>query len=306
MKTIHLKNIDLNLLLIFDCIYQEGSITEAGDRLDRTQSAVSHALERLRNLFDDPLFVRTANRMRPTPRAQQLAGPIQMALKNIQDILILPDRFSPEKLERTFIISMSDYCETVILPSLMRKLSRQAPAVRIEVLAPATSEPQQGLESGAFDLIIGNKDVSTGIFQQKLFDDEFICMVSNDHSGIGEELTLETYVANPHIIFAPSGKKDRLEKSLRKQGIKRHVVLQVPHILVIPQILKGTPYLVTLPRKLAEALDITFLRMLKPPMKLPGIPVMQYWHEAMNNDPAHRWLRKTVHGSMAGSGLSGE
>lgn len=296
MKAIHLKNIDLNLLLIFDCIYREENITEAGERLGRTQSAVSHALERLRNLFDDPLFVRTSNRMRPTPRAHQLAGPIQSALQNIQNVLEPPEQFLPEKLERTFVISMSDYCETVILPPLMKQLSAEAPQVQLEVLAPATSEPQRGLESGAFDLIIGNKDVTTGIFQQKLFDDEFVCMASRKHKQIKEELTLEEYLKNPHIIFAPSGKKDRLEKSLRKQGIKRHVALQVPHILVIPQILKDTPYLVTLPRMLAEALDITFLRMLTPPVELPEIPVMQYWHEALNNDPAHQWFRKIIHG----------
>jgi len=266
--------------------------------MGRTQSAISHALDRLRNLFNDPLFVRTSNKMRPTPRAQQLAGPIQMALKNIQDVLVLPDQFTPEKLERSFTISMSDYCETVILPPLMRLLSQQAPSVKLEVLAPATLDPQQGLDSGTFDLIIGNKDVSPGIFQQKLFDDEFVCMVSSDHQQIRSELTLEKYQTASHIIFAPSGRKDRLEKSLKKQGIKRNVALQVPHILVIPQILKDTPYLVTLPRKLAEALDVTFLRILQPPFVLPSIPVMQYWHEAMNIDPAHRWLRKMIYSAM--------
>lgn len=296
MKAIHLKNIDLNLLLIFDCIYREENITAAGEQLGRTQSAVSHALERLRNLFDDPLFVRTSNRMRPTPRAQQLAGPIREALKNIQDVLTPPEEFDPQKLERSFVISMSDYCETVILPPLMCELSRKAPRVKLEVLAPATSEPQQGLESGAFDLIIGNKDLEAGIYQQKLFDDEFVCMVSRDNSIIANHLTLEEYQTLSHIIFAPSGRMDRLEKSLRSHGIRRRVALQVPHILVIPQILRNTPYLVTLPRKLAEALDVTFLKMIKPPMELPGIPVMQYWHEALNGDPAHQWLRKIIHG----------
>ena len=174
------QEVFVQALLNFDCIYQEESITGAGERLNRTQSAISHALERLRNLFDD----------------------------------------------------------------------------------------------------------------------EFVCMVSSDHREIKDELTLEGYLANSHIIFAPSGKQDRLEKSLRKQGIKRRIVLQVPHILVIPQILKETPYLVTLPRKLAEALDVTFLRTLEPPLALPKIPVMQYWHEAMSHDPAHRWLRKMVHDAM--------
>jgi len=295
MNEIHLKNIDLNLLLIFDCIYQEKSLTIAGERLGRTQSAISHSLERLRKLFDDPLFVRTSKIMRPTPRAHELSTPIKKALTTIQEALAPSASFLPKRLEKTFIISMSDYCEMVILPNLMETLHLEAPQIKVEVLSPATTGPQQGLESGVFDLIIGNRDVSSGILQQRLFEDEFVCLVSNSHPEIQQEITLQQYLDASHVLFSPRGKEDRLEKSLKKLGIKRNIALQVPDIMVIPYVLKKTPFIVTFQRKLAEALKVNYLQILKPPVELPNIPIMQYWHEAMNNDPAHRWLRKLIH-----------
>lgn len=300
MKMIHMNNVDLNLLIVFDCIYQERSITAAGVRLGRTQSAISHSLEKLRTLFDDPLFVRTANKMRPTPRADQLAVAVRKALSTIQDVLVVPEEFSPKNLERTFVISMSDYCEIVVLPRLIQALHRLAPMVKIDILSPATSEPQLGLESGTFDLIIGNKDLERGIFQRRLYMDEFICMVNRDHATIQGTITMNDYLENSHVLFAPQGKADSLEKSLRKQNIKRPVIARLPNITVIPHILKHTPYIVTLPRKLAEALDVSSLQMLAPPMSLPQIPVMQYWHEAMNHDPVHKWFRGVISQSVEG------
>lgn len=295
MNEIHLKNIDLNLLLIFNCIYQERSLTIAGEHLGRTQSAISHSLDRLRKLFDDPLFVRTSKIMRPTPRAHELSVPIKKALATIQEALIPTASFSPERLEKTFIISMSDYCEMVILPSLMETLHQEAPQIKVKILSPATTGPQQGLESGVFDLVIGNRDVNSGIFQQRLYEDEFVCMVSKNHPEIQHKITHQQYLDASHILFSPQGNEDRLEKDLKKLKIKRNVALKVPDIMVIPYVLKKTPFIVTFQRKLAEALKVDYLQILKPPVDLPKIPIMQYWHEAMNNDPAHRWLRKVIH-----------
>lgn len=301
MKMIHLNNVDLNLLIVFDCIYQERSITAAGGRLGRTQSAVSHSLDKLRTLFNDPLFVRTANKMRPTPRADQLAIAVRKALSTIQDVLVTPENFTPNTLDRTFVLSMSDYCEIVVLPRLMKTIHQLAPLVKIEVLSPATSDPQSGLESGTFDLVIGNKDLERGIFQQRLYVDEFVCMVNKNHPGIQGEMSMADYLGNAHVLFAPQGGADSLEKSLKKQNIKRSVVVQLPNITVIPHILKETPYIVTLPRRLAESMDVSSLQILPPPMPLPEVPVMQYWHEAMNNDPVHKWLRKVIQQSIESS-----
>ena len=296
MNNINLKDIDLNLLVVFDCIYQEKNLTLVGKRLGRTQSAVSHALERLRGLFDDRLFVRTPQGMRTTPRAQELAFPIRETLGAFQKIIQPPINFDPRNLEQAFRISMSDYSEIIVLPRLMEILYQEAPKVQIEVLSPATSGPQAGLETGTYDLIIGNQDVSAGIYQQKLFEDQFICLVSQEHPEIQNKMSVEQYLKFPHVLFAPQGRGDRLlEDSLQQEGLKRKVALRIPHILVIPRVVKNTPYIVTIPRKFAEALDDPSLQLLKPPIKLPQLHVMQYWHEAMHQDPAHQWLRRVVH-----------
>jgi DNA-binding transcriptional LysR family regulator len=295
MRNVHLINMDLNLLLVFDSIYKLRSLTIAGEQLGRTQSAVSHALERLRSVFDDPLFVRTSKQMRPTPKAEELAIPIRNALDTLQKAFSTSDTFYPEKVECVFKISMSDYCETVILPRLMHYLLNKAPKIQIEITSPALAMPQQGLETSMFDLVIGNRDVTAGIFQQKLWVDTFVCMVSNHHPQIKTTMTMDQYLEFPHVLFAPRGKKDRIvQETLKKKGFSRIVALKSPNILVIPEIIKKTPYIITLPRMLATSIDNSQLKLLKPPVNFPNLPIMQYWHEAMHNDPAHCWLRKVI------------
>ncbi len=295
MNRIHLKNIDLNLLLVFDCIYRERSLTLAGERLGRTQSAISHSLERLRTLFGDRLFVRAARQMRPTPYAENLAVPVQKALTSLQAALAPAENFSPRNLERTFTISMSDYCEAVILPGLMEFLRKGAPGIQIEVLSPAASSPQRGLESGKFELIVGNKDLGPGIYGQRVWSDSFVCLTGSSHELTGGRMTLDFYLSRSHILFAPRGKKDRIvEKTLAKRNLKRKVALRTPTISVIPGIVENSPYIITLPKKMAETIKSPSIRMMEPPIPFPELPIMQYWHEALHDDPAHGWLRSTI------------
>jgi DNA-binding transcriptional LysR family regulator len=295
MNKIDLKATDLNLLHVFDCIYREGSLTRAGARLGRTQSAVSHALDRLRAQFADRLFVRTSEGMRPTPRANELAPMIGEALLAVRAVLQEPGSFAPASLERVFRLSMSDYSETIVLPPLMEAVHRQAPGVQIEVLSTAAFQPQHALESGHIDLLIGNQDIGAGVFQEELFVDEFICVVSVHHPKIKRRMTINQYVTHTHVLFAPQGRGDRLlDEALRKQRIERRVALRVPHIQSIPLILSNTPYIVTIPAKFAAASQRADLRLLAPPMDLPALQVMQYWHQAVHQDPAHQWLRHLV------------
>lgn len=296
MKEIHLKDVDLNLLLIFHRIYIRQNLTLAAEDLGRTQSAVSHALERLRSLFADPLFVRSSRIMKPTPRAEALSKPIKEAITAAGSVFLPPDQFSAKSLKRTFTISMSDYCQVVVLPLLMKLLLKEAPGVGIEVPSLQGPDLQAGLESGFLDLVIGNKDFGAGIMQQVLFEDEFICLINNHHQLAGKEITLSDYTDYAHILFTTRGKGDRLiEETLRKQGIKRKIAVRLPNVLVIPKIILETPYLVTLPLKLAYSLDISQLEIQTPPVALPRLPIMQYWHSSQQNDPAHQWLRQCIH-----------
>ncbi|MBI9092892.1 MAG: LysR family transcriptional regulator [Desulfobacterium sp.] len=293
---IHLGGIDLNLLPVFEAVYRHRNLTRAGENLGLTQSAVSHALGRLRKLFGDALFVRTKGEMAPTPRAVAIYASLEPSLAGIRTLLKEPAPFDPATAKKNIRLSMSDYCEMVILPPLMHHLSREAPGIRIEISPMPSDKTQVGLESGEFELAVGHREVGPGIFRRHLFDDDFQCMVHNSHPAIGETLSLEDYLVLPHAIFSPRAKGDVIiEKTLSQMGYQRNVALRVPHILIIPKILETTGMIVTLPRRLAYAFEnIAAFRLFAPPMELPSLSIMLYWHERMNGDPANRWLRKTI------------
>ncbi len=299
MKEIHLKDIDLNLLLIFHRIYIRKNLTLAAEDLGRTQSAMSHALERLRVLFDDPLFVRSSKTMKPTPRAEALSDPIKEAITAAGHVFLPPEEFSAGALKRSFTISMSDYCQVVVLPKLMKMLLKEAPGVSIEVPSLQGSNLQAELESGYLDLVIGNKDFGAGVMQQVLFEDEFICLVNDRHKLVKSGMTTADYTGYAHVLFTTKGKGDRLiEETLKKKGIRRDVALRLPNVLVIPKVILETPYIVTLPLRLAHSLEIGRLKKLPPPVPLPNLPIMQYWHSSQQNDSAHKWLRHCIHGVL--------
>lgn len=296
MHEFHLNSVDLNLLLVFNRIYIRQSLTLAAEDLGRTQSALSHALDRLRVLFDDPLFVRTSNKMQPTLRAEELAPAIKEAVLSIKNVFIPSNQFVPEKLIRTFSISMSDYCQMVILPELLEILHRKAPGVEIEIATPTNPDFENGLASGVFDLVIGNKDMAAGVMQQVLFEDRFVCLINKELELKAERISIQEYITHPHILFTTRGKSDRLiERALLKHGVQRKVAARVPNIMVIPYILKHSPYIVTIPLKLAESLSFEWLRFVPPPVELPGLPIMQYWHAVSQHDPSHSWLRFNIH-----------
>ncbi len=296
MNMMHLSSVDLNLLVVFEAVYSEKNLTRAGEKLGLTQSAVSHALARVRKLLGDPLFVRSGGGMVPTPRAEEVYAGLAGPLGGIRRALEQPRPFVPEEEERTFLLSMSDYCGMVILPPLTARLRKVAPGIGIAVSPLSSDRTQEGLETGAFELVVGNRKVGPGIFQRRLFVDEFVCMVRKGHPEVKSGLSLEGYLRLHHGVFDSGGKADRLvREALEKEGVKRKVALKVPHILVIPRILESTDLIVTLPRRLALSFSPAGeFRLFSPPVPIPPLEILLYWHEKYNNDPAIRWLRETA------------
>ncbi|WP_437677091.1 LysR family transcriptional regulator [Sorangium sp. So ce131] len=293
MHTMHLASIDLNLLVVFDALLAEGSVTRAAARVGLSQSAMSHALGRLRALVDDPVLVRTPRGMTPTPRAQELIGPVRAALAEIEANVVRRARFEPTTARRAFTLATADYVELVLMPRLVQKLFSDAP--HVDLIARSYDEDMFGsMETGKLDLAIGLfPSVPAGFYRQRLLEERFVCVVRKDHPAVRSKLTLKTYASLPHALISPRGEAGgQVDEVLAKQGLSRRVALRIPHFLVAPLIVAQTDLVLTVPARVARVFaDMEALRVMKPPVELGGFALDQVWHERQAKDEAHTWLR---------------
>lgn len=293
-----LRSLDVNLLVAFDALARERSVTGAAQRLGLTQPAMSNALARLRRLFADPLFVRAAAGMQPTPFAERLAEPVARACELLEEALRTDGGFDPATTtRRTFTFYLSEVGEFVFLPKVLRALQARVPRVDVRV----RRIPEQGAEAlaaGDADLAIGIfPRLGAGFYQQRLYGDHFVCIARVDHPEIGGALSLPQYLAADHAVvaFTGTGHDTALENALRKQGLRRRALVTVPHFLVLPAIVAQSDLIATIPARMAAALQPTpALKVLPSPLKLPRIEIRQYWHERCHQDAANRWLRQLV------------
>jgi DNA-binding transcriptional LysR family regulator len=290
----NLYNFDLNLLVAFDALLEERSVTDAAERLGLSQPAMSNALARLRRVVGDPLFVRTSEGMAPTPRAQEIAEPIRQALNHIQQALQQQRAFIPAAAERTFTIATTDYAELVLLPRLMEKLATDAPGVNLTVVAVGSEVPMAELESGRIDAALGRfREVPAGVHAQTLFRERLVCVVRTEHPDVGKQLTLKQLTTLPHVLVSTQGASPGVvDEVLARQGLRRRVVLWAPHFLIIPIVVAQTNLIATLPERVARFFaQFLPLRILAVPIRLSPYPVLQLWHERTHHDPAQQWLR---------------
>lgn len=293
MHPVHLASIDLNLLVVFDALLAEGSVTRAAARVGLSQSAMSHALGRLRTLIDDPVLVRTPKGMIPTPRAQELAGPIREALAKIEATVARSPRFDPATARRSFSVATVDYVELILLPRLVHKLFTDAPFVDL-IARPYDNDMWSSMETGKVDLAIGLlPTVPAGFYRQRLIEEHYMCVVRRDHPVVRSKLTLKMYASLPHALISPRGDGGgRVDEVLAQQGLSRRVALQIPHFLVAAHIVAQTDLVLTVPARIARVFaDMEALRVMKPPVELGGFSLDQVWHERQAKDPAHMWLR---------------
>lgn len=288
---VNVNNLDLNLLKVFDALYRERNLTRAAVKLCLSQPAVSNALSRLRIALEDPLFIRTPQGMGPTPRATHLAGPIQQALDLIQNGLRENTRFDYGTSTRTFVIGVGDYGEAVILPRLTDWLMKVAPHIRIDIRAEHGNQIEEEMKEGRVDFSLDYfKSRDAKLTSRHLMNDSLVSMVRLDHPRVGEHLSLDEYLALPHVILRQ--KKAWIDTVLRKRGLVRNIAMQVPHFLSMPLIVQNTDFICTLPKRMAQAYAESFrVRVLKTPIAFEPFPVFGIWHESMANDAGHQWLR---------------
>jgi DNA-binding transcriptional LysR family regulator len=307
MKELHISQVDLNLLVILEDLLRTSSVTQTAKRLGRTQSAVSHALRRLRGVFGDPLFVRVGAVLTPTARARELAEPLHELMHGAQRLLGSRGAFEPARLRRRFTVAASDFAEIVVLPGLLPRLAREAPGVELHVVFVG-AQVDRLVQEGEVDLALGaGFQPLSGLLRQSLFEERNVCLVRQGHPRVKGKLTLEAFVREEHAVIAPRGLASHfVDEALAKQGLERRVVLRVPHFVTAPLLVASSDLLLVAPARVAEALaKLAPLRVLEPPLPLPGFTFIQVYAEANRGDPAHTWLRGLIAEVCAAPGRSG-
>lgn len=306
MVEIHTVNsiadVDLNLLVVFDAIVKERNITLAARRVGLSQPAMSSALGRLRRTFNDPLFVRTGSGMQPTPYAQLLASPIHRACELIGAALQIGGDFDPASSTRTFGFYMTDIGEAVFLPKLLVALSRSAPGVKVKVVRMPERGFGEAMAEGEVDFAIGLfPTLKAGFFQQRLYRDEFVCVLRADHPDAQRPLGLKQFAAMRHAVVttAGTGHEATVERAFAREKLRRRVDLTIPHFMALPMIVTQTDVIATIPRRLAQAFAAyPNIKLIAPPLKIPSFEIKQHWHERYHHAMANKWMRALLAGVL--------
>lgn len=289
-----LNKVDLNLFLVFDVIYRERNLTKAAETLHITQPAVSNALSRLRNTFNDKLFVRQSGNMVPTPLAENIIERVRLSLVNLESSLNDHDDFDPATSRRRFSFSMNDTSESYLLPLLMAYLQREAPGIYIESYAVQRRDLAREFAAGQLDFALDVPLVNEPqLTHQALTQDRFICVARRNHPEIQGTLTLEKYLSLPHIHISSRRKgQGYIDLHLNRLGLQRNILLRVQHSRAAPPIVAKTNMLLTIPESLAR--DQDNLQIFDLPFDLPKLDWHLYWPSNYSNDKAHRWMREAI------------
>jgi DNA-binding transcriptional LysR family regulator len=292
-----LRSLDLNLLLVFDAVHRERSISRAAAALHLSQPAVSNALARLRRHLGDPLFERQGQGMAPTPQAKALAAPIRQALELLERGLRGPQHFDFAHAEREFVIALEDYGETMILPHFVDSLGREAPGVRVRIRPEPSARLAAELRDGEVDLALDYFPIAQpGFRSEAVLTETLLTLARPDHAGLGERLTLEAYLAQRHVVLAArEGSRPMIDLALAKRGLSRRIAVTVPHFQSMPVLVRGSDLLATLPRRMAQLYARHFgLHTYPVPLRVPQFPVYLIWHEGCDADSGHAWFRREL------------
>ena len=303
-----LRDIDLNLLVVFNQLLIDKRVSIVAETLGLTQPGVSNALKRLRTLLEDELFVRTSHGMEPTPRALELAEPVAYALGALHGALTQRATFDPAASTRTFTLAVTDIGEIYFLPPLMEVVARTAPNIRISTVRNTAVSLKEDLEAGRVDLAVGLiPGLQAGFFQRRLFKQRYVCMFRRGHPAADQPMTLDLFQSLEHVVVVSAGTgHSEIDTMLDRAGIRRRVRVVVPHFIAVGHILHSTDLIASVPERFAmrcvEPFDLVYV---PHPATLPEIAIKLFWHAKYHRDPANRWLRQLLVEHFSDSAESG-
>ncbi len=289
-----IRNSDLNLLKTLNALIETRSVTRAAERLGLTQPAVSGMLTRLREMFDDPLFIRTQRGILPTPRAEALAAPLRQALKGIE-ALLAPETFIPAKASMTVSIAATDYAQKAVLLPFMALLSQEAPEIRLSVRPIEAEMLYAQLESGVLDMALITPEMASGTMRcRTLFEESYVCIMREGHPEAKVPLDIERFCQVSHALMSHDGSKFQgaTDLALRAEGRSRRVTAAVPSFLVLIELVRQSDLVALVPARLVEKAHGLLVQ--PPPLHVPGFTKVLAWHERRQEDPAHKWLREQL------------
>jgi DNA-binding transcriptional LysR family regulator len=292
---VDIRRIDLGLLHALVVLLDESNVSRAAARLNLTQSTVSGMLNRLRILFDDPLLVRKQRGMIRTARAQDLRPKVESLLADA-NLLLQPVNFNPAVATQTFNIAASDYVQAALLAPLMARLSIEAPSIRVAAMPTGRTQVADGLHSGSMDMVLSIPDfLLPSIRTRRLYDERYVCVVRRDHPWEGTSIDIDAFCELGHVIVSPNvgGFSGATDECLSALGRHRRVVYSTPNFAAVPPVLLATNLIAVLPYRLVATMTAN-LRALFLPLKIPGFSVHAAWHERVQSDPAHVWLRRLI------------
>lgn len=292
-----LRNVDLNLLIVFNTLSEEEHLTKTAQKLHLSQPAVSNALSRLRELFNDELFVRAPKGMRPTLKAKALKAPVKQALDIIREQLLTPDTFDSETAKTNFSVAVNSYAESVVLPPFMRYFRKVAPNITLDIFPECDAESAEKLRSGELDIAIDYIEIpGKDLVHEQFFNEEMVVVVSEQNADVGNEISLRQYNTLPHISIHPRNHKgSHTEILLGRKQVNRNVVMSVSSLMSFAPLVAQTDMICTLPKRLANyAIRAHDIRILPLPFDLESVPIYMIYSREKKEDGAHKWLREQL------------
>lgn len=293
----NLKDVDLNLLVVFNELHKHRRVSAAAVSLGISQPGVSNALSRLRKLLGDELFLRTSRGMVPTPYAESLAQPIADALGALQGTLNARVGFDPARSERAFVIGVNDVGETYFLPRLMRALDQVAPGVTIRTVRTTSIDVRDEMERGRMDLAMGFlPGLKGGFFQRRLFRQPYVCIFRQDHPLARSGVSTRQFRAAEHVAIVSEGTGHGVvDEVIARAGIRRRLRLTVPHFMAVGPVLQATDMIAVVPQRFADCACGPFGLAAAPcPVKIPESVINVFWHARNHREAANQWLRQVV------------
>ena len=293
------SKLDLNLLRVVVTMLDAGSVSQAAKTLGISQPSVSESLAKLRDHFDDALFVRSGKGMSPTPRGAEIANAAREILLHVEQKLGARVPFNPARAHRPFTFAMSDVGEMVFLPKLARALAKASPDTPVRSVSMPPQQLTKSMADGDVDLAVGYFPDLKGsdFYQKRLFTHHFVCLLRSDHPVKGNALTLEQFAELQHAVVLSEGRSQEiLEEHLKELGLVRRVAIYTPHFLSIPALVARSDMVVTVPHAMGIAYGKPAfgLRAIRLPFESPRIQLRQHWHTKFQKDSRNVWLRGVV------------